>query len=180
MVQVDSVHLYLGDVRRYSKPHLSEGFLEQLSERIHRGDRNARDELVTAHLYLVVRLARQYQHYNEVELGDLIGAGNMGLVRAAELYESEKCPVFAGYAVWWVRRMIRKFIGEQAHVMRIPDKALHLMWQISSLTNNFMESFGPASIWEKSSSILATMRFCCSNGGNGILISLKPPRGTVC
>ncbi len=141
MVKGGSIDLYLGDVKRYSNPHMSETALEGLSQRVCQGDRKARDELVTAHLYLVVRMANRHQ-YNDAELGDLIGAGNIGLVRAAELYQSDKCPVFAGYAVWWIRRMIRKFIAEHTHVMCVPEKAMLLMWHVSAVTNSFFASFG--------------------------------------
>lgn len=140
-MKVNSVHLYLGDARRHSNPHMSESVLAGLSRRIGQGDRQARDELVTTHLYLVVRLAWKYHPDRDVELGDLIGAGNIGLVRAAELYQSEKCPVFAGYAVWWIHRMIRNFINKDTHVMRLPDKAIRLISQISMVKDSYFAQF---------------------------------------
>jgi DNA-directed RNA polymerase sigma subunit (sigma70/sigma32) len=73
MVKVDSVELFMDDVRRHSNPHMSKTVLAGLSQRVGQGDRQARDELVTTHLYLVVRLAWQYHPYHDVELGDLIG-----------------------------------------------------------------------------------------------------------
>lgn len=41
----------------------------------------------------------------------------------------------------------------------------------------FFRALMPASIWEKSSSILATMRFCCSCGATGTGNALNKPKG---
>jgi RNA polymerase primary sigma factor len=57
-----------------------------LAVRIHKGDLQARNELVTANLRFVVSVAKQYQNLG-VPLDDLINEGNIGLIRAAERFD---------------------------------------------------------------------------------------------
>jgi len=53
-----------------------------LSRRIRRGDEAARQQLITANLRLVVRIAKKYMT-PDVSLLDLIQEGNLGLIKAA-------------------------------------------------------------------------------------------------
>jgi DNA-directed RNA polymerase sigma subunit (sigma70/sigma32) len=58
----------------------------ELSALIEGGDRDARDRLVEANLGLVVTIARQFCGRG-LELDDLTGEGNLGLIRAAKEFQ---------------------------------------------------------------------------------------------
>src|SRR5262249_56765387 len=54
-----------------------------LAEAIARGDKEARTRMIQANLRLVIRIAKDYEGRGIV-LDDLIGEGDLGLIRAAE------------------------------------------------------------------------------------------------
>ena len=53
------------------------------------GDRNAAHRLVTSHLRLVVKIARDYRGYG-LPITDVISEGHIGLMQAVERFEPEK------------------------------------------------------------------------------------------
>ncbi len=73
-----------------------------------RGDKQALDELVGSHLRLVIKIARDNRGYG-LPISDLIGEGNVGLLKAADRFDPERGVRFATYAAWWVRAMIREY-----------------------------------------------------------------------
>ena len=75
------------------------------------GDRRAIDRIALAHLRDVVSLARRHRYYG-IPLADLIGEGNLGLLRALEKFEPDRGVRFATYATYWIRSFI---VG---HVLR--------------------------------------------------------------
>jgi RNA polymerase sigma-32 factor len=75
------------------------------------GDRRAADRIALAHLRDVIYLARRHRYYG-IPLADLIGEGNLGLLRALERFEPARGVRFATYATHWIRSFI---VG---HVLR--------------------------------------------------------------
>ena len=67
------------------------------------GEEEAKTRLITAHLQLVVTIARTYEGQG-VSLLDLIQRGNLGLRRAAETLSSADGTPFAEYAGGWIHR----------------------------------------------------------------------------
>ena len=78
-----SLGSYFEDLAAIASTPLSRAREVALSRRIHAGDLAARDELVQANLRFVVEVATHYQHRG-LSLVDLISAGNLGLLTAAE------------------------------------------------------------------------------------------------
>ena len=72
-------------------------------------------------LRLVVRIARHYAGFG-LPLSDLISEGNLGLIRAAELYDPSFGTKFRTYASVWIRQRIhraqRPFPGRAAPGVR--------------------------------------------------------------
>jgi len=83
------------------------------------GDAAARERIVLSHLPLVVRIACGYVGYG-LPLADLISEGNLGLLRAAELFNPAFGVPFATYAGVWIKQRIHRAITAQAKVVRIP------------------------------------------------------------
>ena len=98
-------------------------------EQTARAGQQAAAAFTAANLRLVVSVARRYQHRG-LELADLIQEGNLGLIRAVELFDPGLGFKFSTYATWWIRQAITKAITTSASTIRLPaharDKAAEL------------------------------------------------------
>ena len=124
----NTLRLYFDDIAE-SRPLSREREVE-LSARIQEGDMEARDELVQANLRFVIDVAKNYQ-YRGLSLTDLISAGNVGLLTAAERFDGTKGYKFISYAVWWIKQSILQTIAEHARTVRLPLNKLSLLKDIS-------------------------------------------------
>ncbi len=127
----NTLRLYFDDIAE-SRPLSREREVE-LSARIQEGDMEARDELVNANLRFVIDVAKNYQNRG-LSLSDLISAGNVGLLTAAERFDGTKGYKFISYAVWWIKQSILQTIAEHARTVRLPLNKLSLLKDISKAT----------------------------------------------
>ncbi len=61
----------------------------KLARRVQRRDKRAREQMITANLRLVVKIARDYEHLG-LPLLDLINEGNTGLMKGVERFNPDK------------------------------------------------------------------------------------------
>src|SRR6478736_8631625 len=99
---------YLEEIRRFPMLELQEEYMLGKRWREH-GDRDAAHKLVTSHLRLVTKIARDHRGYG-LPIAEVISEGNVGLMQAVERFEPEKGYRFATYAVWWIKAAIQEYI----------------------------------------------------------------------
>ncbi|MBN1480958.1 RNA polymerase sigma factor RpoD/SigA [candidate division KSB1 bacterium] len=102
------------------------------AKRIRAGDHTALDKLTRANLRFVVSIAKQYQNQG-LSLGDLINAGNLGLLKAATRFDETRGFKFISYAVWWIRQSILQALAEQSRIVRLPLNRIGLLNKIEKL-----------------------------------------------
>jgi len=117
IMPTDSLGLFLRDIGRY--PLLTAAEEVALAKRVERGDRAAKERMVTSNLRLVVANAKRYRGHG-VPFGDLIQEGTIGLNRAVEKFDWRKGFKFSTYATWWIRQACQRAISNQGHTIRIP------------------------------------------------------------
>jgi len=123
-----TLRLYFDDIAE-STPLSREREVE-LAERIKNGDMRARDEMIRANLRFVVDVAKKYQNRG-LSLSDLISAGNLGLITAADRFDGTKGYKFISYAVWWIRQSILQTLAEHVRTVRLPLNKVSLLKDIS-------------------------------------------------
>ena len=117
LVRSDPLQKYLSEVSRY--PILSIDEERDLVRRYQEtSDREAAHRLVTSSLRLVVKIAFEYRNAYQNVL-DLIGEGNVGLLKALAAYDPAKGTRFSYYASWWIRAYILKYILDNFRLIKI-------------------------------------------------------------
>ena len=135
----DPVKMYLKEIGRV--PLLKADEEVVLAKRIEKGNKSkdpklkadaqeAKNELVSANLRLVVAIAKKYTGRGMLFL-DLIQEGNMGLIKAVDKFDYRKGFKFSTYATWWIRQAITRAIADQARTIRIP---VHMVETINKMT----------------------------------------------
>src|SRR5215813_2402330 len=99
---------YLEEIRRFPMLERQEEYMLAKRWREH-GDRDAAHKLVTSHLRLVTKIARDYRGYG-LPISEAISDGNVGLMQAVERFEPEKGFRLATYATWWIKTAIQEYI----------------------------------------------------------------------
>ncbi|MCD4683792.1 MAG: RNA polymerase sigma factor RpoD/SigA [Bacteroidales bacterium] len=112
-----SFEKYLQDIGKIEMITADEEII--LAQKIKRGDEQALKKLVNSNLRFVVSVAKQYQNRG-MNLPDLVNEGNLGLIRAARLFDETRGFKFISYAVWWIRQSILSAIAEQSRIVRLP------------------------------------------------------------
>ncbi|MFM2080589.1 MAG: hypothetical protein RLZZ219_1271 [Cyanobacteriota bacterium] len=109
---------------------------DQPSLSLQRRGRRALQRIVTANLRLVVTVAMRYirrlKHLAHDPM-DLVQAGNLGLLRAAEKYDPTRGYKFSTYGYWWIRQSINRYLQEHNGSIRLPVNLVSLASRAESL-----------------------------------------------
>lgn len=135
----NAIRQYLREIGRFSL--LDADQEKALAIRIAKGELEAQQLLTEANLRLVVSIARHFTNRG-VSLLDLVQEGNIGLMRAVQKFDYTRGFRFSTYATWWICQAIRRAIGEQAHTLHIPSRAVELIYKIYKVTNSLAQKLG--------------------------------------
>lgn len=92
--------------------------MERLRSTVCRGA-EARDHLIRANTRLVVSVAKRYQNMG-LPLLDLVQAGNLGLISAADKYDYRRGTKFGTLATWWIRQAVARAVARHGRTIRLP------------------------------------------------------------
>lgn len=103
---LDADTLYMRDVSRYSRL-LSPEEERELAIRARAGDREAMEKLLLHNLRFVIRIAKKYKGRG-LDRGQLISAGNLGLMKAIRKFDPDRGVRLVNYAAFWIVQQIQK------------------------------------------------------------------------
>jgi RNA polymerase primary sigma factor len=135
----DFLQLYLSEIKRH--PLLSPEEEYRVARRAARGDRRARERLITANLRLVVSIAAKYRDLG-VPLLDLIQEGNIGLITAVERFDPQRGYKFSTYATWWIRQAIMRSLVKHLRLIAVPDYLVSLLHKITQIEEDHWQEHG--------------------------------------
>jgi RNA polymerase primary sigma factor len=139
LAQSDSLRLYLREISRIQL--LNAAKESYLAERAEQGDKEARNKLIEANLRLVVSIAKKYVGQG-LSLEDLIGEGNIGLIRAVTKFDYRKGFRFSTYATWWIKQAITRAILEGTRVVRLPVYIMEEVMRVKRMTRQLYQELG--------------------------------------
>ena len=122
-------NIYFHDISRY--PQLSPQEELILAHRVRQGDTEARNQLIEANLLLVVNIARQYLRPG-VEGLDLIQEGNIGLIKAVDIFDPTHGNRLSTLAFYWINKQIQRFLEKEQ------DDTLSLDMELAD-TNEYLQ-----------------------------------------
>ncbi len=131
MIRIDSKGRELGAMDLYLNQIRDDDLLtpaeeSALARAIAAGDRDAWSRMIRANLRLVVRIARDYCGRG-LSIEDLIGEGNLGLIRAAEEFDPSFGTRFSTYASYWIKQAIRHALTNTTATIRLPAHMVTLL-----------------------------------------------------
>jgi RNA polymerase sigma-32 factor len=85
-------------------------------------DQRALRLLTGSHLRLVAKLAVRFKGYG-MPFEDLVAAGNVGLVQAADKFDPDRGVRFATYASWWIRSAMQDYVVRNWSLVRATTTA---------------------------------------------------------
>jgi RNA polymerase primary sigma factor len=138
-VTTDTLKLYF---REISRVKLLTGPEEVfLAKRIEKGDARAKQQLITANLRLVVKVAKKYMNQG-LAFQDLIEEGNLGLIKASEKFSWRRGFKFSTYATWWIRQSITRALSNQSRTVRVPVHVSEDINRVERITRNLTRKLG--------------------------------------
>lgn len=131
MIRIDSKSRELGAMELYLNQIRDDDLLSAAEEcalagAIAQGDRDAWARMIRANLRLVVRIARDYVGRG-LSIEDLIGEGNLGLIRATEEFDPGFGTRFSTYASYWIKQAIRHALTNTTSTIRLPAHMVTLL-----------------------------------------------------
>ena len=100
----------------------------------------SRHELIESNLRLVVGIAKRYS--SNGNFLDLIGEGNIGLIKAVEKYDYNMGYRFSTYATWWIRQSILKSLDKHENNLALSSNQKALRNKIYKIGNEYVSLHG--------------------------------------
>lgn len=133
-----NIKLYLDSLRNI--PLLTQEEECELMKKIEKGDKQARQDMITHNLRLVVSIAKKYQ--TQMELLDLIQEGNIGLMKALDKFDYTKEYKFSTYATWWIRQSISRAIADKKRTVHLPVHVVDKLSRIKRELAKYESKYG--------------------------------------
>ena len=117
VIEENSLAAYFEQIKKI--PVLTEDEERQLVRDFQeKGDLQAAQKLITAHLRLAAKIALTYRHYG-LPMADIVSEANIGLMQAVKKFDLDKNVRLATYAMWWIKAAVNDFILRSWSLVKI-------------------------------------------------------------
>lgn len=134
-----SLRSYINNLANYRT--YTDDEINELFTRYRNGDREAFDLIVKSNLKLVVSYA-YFLKKDGVQIEDLIQEGNIGLIRAVELYDHSRSTSFVNYAKNWVYQTISSSTIHLPYLIRLPVNQYTLYCKVQRIKEKYEQQNG--------------------------------------
>ena len=128
-----SLNEYPATRRMNERPVLKQSEELDVAKKIAEGDEKARELLIESNLRLVSKYAFKYS-YSKVPVEDLFQEGLFGLMTAVDKFDYTRGFKFSTFATHWIRQAIKRFIDDNARIIRLP---VYLSEKIYKFNKNY-------------------------------------------
>lgn len=139
-VVIDSVKTYLAEICKYDLLTPEEE-VKYTTEYMKTRDGNIKELIIKANLRLVVSIAKRYVG-SGMSLLDLIQEGNIGLIKAIDMYDPSKGFRFSTYATWWIRQAVTRSIADSSRMIRLPVHVTEKQHKVNMFLRNYYNKYG--------------------------------------
>ncbi len=109
----------------------------------------ARARMIVANTRLVINLAKKFSRQSNVAIDDLIQEGNIGLIRAVDLFDYRRGTRFSTYATWWIRQQITLARHKYSRMIRVPTHVIDKYTKLRKSAEDFERKYGQEASDEK-------------------------------
>lgn len=134
--ELNSTKLYLDQLPK----RLTEEQEKILIKKIHT-DESAKKLFIESNLKLVVFIARKYDN-RFLSFLDLVQEGNLGLMRAVDMFDYKKDVKFSTYAVYWIRQYIRRAILSKTRALNLPYGLSEQIESVKRVMDEYEKTYG--------------------------------------
>jgi RNA polymerase nonessential primary-like sigma factor len=101
----------------------------------------ARNKIIDPHLRIVLRELRRHMSSGG-ERRELLQEGNLGLLKAAEVYDESRDVPFSAYALTWVRSRMKRAVLRQRSQLHLPDRFRREVSEVRRLGREMSSNLG--------------------------------------
>lgn len=105
------------------------------------GDQAAFDKIILSNQRFVVKMSKSF-FGSRLPLSDLIQEGNIGMIRAAEKFNTNHGIRFITYARWWIRQSMQAASLMQGYTVRLPKRNWSESAKVLAYWNKFENEHG--------------------------------------
>lgn len=112
-----------------------------LFQKMHAGDKNAKEELINGNLKLVLSVLRKFQN-TKCNMDDLFQVGVIGLIKAIDNFDPSLNLKLSTYAIPLIIGEVKRFLRDNQSSVRVSRGMKDFAYQILNFKENFLQKNG--------------------------------------
>jgi RNA polymerase primary sigma factor len=138
-----SINSYFKDLNAIDSAPMSKEQENALFLEYRKGCKKSGERILNSNLRFVISVAKAFHKGHPcIEINDLIQSGNIGLLKAMQMYDPDKGFKFISYAVWWIRQKVLEFVKENGDQIRLPGNSRKLQGLQEKFISDFYSKNG--------------------------------------